>query len=225
MITREEFNKNRDEWIDNNCYGRHEMSLARQCFDACADILLADPVREQNEPDQIKADLVTAREQITALQAELGNTRGAYALDVIDLNNKIQQLEKENKELKSILSGKTFDDAQAEKIQRLEKQYNDLHLNSCEEIQQLEKENAELKEVYKRMESICNSRGNEIQQQQAIIEKLKSLILLVDPVVSNEVMNDIALRQWGEFIRCFPQETADRDYEAVVEQMKVGENA
>lgn len=37
-------------------------------------------------------------------------------------------------------------------------------------------------------------------------EKLKSLILLTDPVVENEVMNDIAMKQWLEFIKCFPDE-------------------
>lgn len=37
-------------------------------------------------------------------------------------------------------------------------------------------------------------------------EKLKSLILLTDPVVSNEEISRIAVKQWNEFIRVFPEE-------------------
>lgn len=38
------------------------------------------------------------------------------------------------------------------------------------------------------------------------VEKLKALILLTDPVVSDVEMNDTALRQWGEFLKEFPDE-------------------
>lgn len=38
------------------------------------------------------------------------------------------------------------------------------------------------------------------------VDKLKRLILLTDPAVSNVEMNDIALRQWNEFVRAFPDE-------------------
>lgn len=36
--------------------------------------------------------------------------------------------------------------------------------------------------------------------------KLKALILLVDPAVSMEPMNDLSVKQWNEFVRCFPNE-------------------
>lgn len=38
------------------------------------------------------------------------------------------------------------------------------------------------------------------------IEKLKSLMLLTDPVVSMEEVGDIQLRQWAEFVKFFPDE-------------------
>ena len=37
-------------------------------------------------------------------------------------------------------------------------------------------------------------------------QKLKSLMLLTDPIVSNVTVNDVALKQWAEFIKCFPDE-------------------
>lgn len=38
------------------------------------------------------------------------------------------------------------------------------------------------------------------------VEKLKQLILLTDPVVSGDEVNEIAIKQWKEFTRCFPEE-------------------
>lgn len=37
-------------------------------------------------------------------------------------------------------------------------------------------------------------------------EKLKRLILMTDPMVSDVEMNTVTARQWNEFIRCFPDE-------------------
>jgi hypothetical protein len=44
------------------------------------------------------------------------------------------------------------------------------------------------------------------------ITKLKQLILLTDPVVSNVEMNETAKKQWLEYIRCFPYEASDVEY-------------
>ena len=38
------------------------------------------------------------------------------------------------------------------------------------------------------------------------VEKLKALLLLVDPVVSHVEVNDVALAQWQEYIKEFPEE-------------------
>jgi hypothetical protein len=38
------------------------------------------------------------------------------------------------------------------------------------------------------------------------VKKLKALLLLTDPSVSDIVVNDIAIKQWNEFIREFPDE-------------------
>ncbi len=46
------------------------------------------------------------------------------------------------------------------------------------------------------------------------IEKLRALILLVDPAVSDVEMNIITQRQWCEYARIFPQEPVDK-YELV----------
>jgi hypothetical protein len=37
-------------------------------------------------------------------------------------------------------------------------------------------------------------------------EKLKRLLLLTDPVVSNVEVNELSVKQWTEFIKCFPDE-------------------
>jgi len=37
-------------------------------------------------------------------------------------------------------------------------------------------------------------------------EKLKALILLTDKSISNEHVTELAVKQWNEFIRCFPDE-------------------
>jgi hypothetical protein len=46
----------------------------------------------------------------------------------------------------------------------------------------------------------------EIEILKSKLEKLKQLILLVDPVVSNVIVNDVAINQWAEYIKCFPNE-------------------
>lgn len=38
------------------------------------------------------------------------------------------------------------------------------------------------------------------------LEKLKALVLLVDPVVSDVQMNDVTTKQWLEFVKCLPEE-------------------
>jgi hypothetical protein len=39
------------------------------------------------------------------------------------------------------------------------------------------------------------------------VKKLKALMLLVGPVVSDVQMNVVAIKQWEEYLRCFPGET------------------
>lgn len=41
------------------------------------------------------------------------------------------------------------------------------------------------------------------------VEKLKALILLTDESVSHIEMNDLTAKQWGEFIKSFPDEQAE----------------
>lgn len=38
------------------------------------------------------------------------------------------------------------------------------------------------------------------------LTKLKRLLLLVDPAVDNEPMNELTKRQWAEFVKAFPDE-------------------
>ena len=38
------------------------------------------------------------------------------------------------------------------------------------------------------------------------VEKLKRLLLLTDPDVSDVVMNDLTMRQWDSFCKEFPEE-------------------
>lgn len=38
------------------------------------------------------------------------------------------------------------------------------------------------------------------------VEKLKALLLLVDPAVSSVIGGDTQLVQWSEYIKCFPDE-------------------
>ena len=41
------------------------------------------------------------------------------------------------------------------------------------------------------------------------VEKLKALILCIDPILSSEQCgSDIQLKQWNEFVKCFPDEGA-----------------
>lgn len=41
------------------------------------------------------------------------------------------------------------------------------------------------------------------------VEKLKALILLIDPLFSHMTMNDVAVKQWNEYIKEFPDETTN----------------
>ena len=38
------------------------------------------------------------------------------------------------------------------------------------------------------------------------LTKLKQLLLLTDPAVSSEQMNDLTMKQWAEFVKAFPDE-------------------
>ena len=38
------------------------------------------------------------------------------------------------------------------------------------------------------------------------VSKLKQLLLLTDPAVSSEQMNDLTMKQWAEFVKAFPDE-------------------
>ena len=40
------------------------------------------------------------------------------------------------------------------------------------------------------------------------LTKLKQLLLLTDPAVSSEQMNDLTVKQWTEFVKAFPDEGA-----------------
>lgn len=40
------------------------------------------------------------------------------------------------------------------------------------------------------------------------VSKLKQLLLLTDPAVSSEQMNDLTVKQWVEFVKAFPDEGA-----------------
>lgn len=46
------------------------------------------------------------------------------------------------------------------------------------------------------------------------IEKLRALLLLVDPAVSDVEMNAVTQRQWCEYTRVYPQEPTDK-YELI----------
>lgn len=67
---------------------------------------------------------------------------------------------------------------------------------------QLEKEQADSWKCIDRLEEYKDllDKANEKTQ------KLKELLLLTDPVVSNVVVGDTQLKQWQEFIKCFPEE-------------------
>lgn len=45
-----------------------------------------------------------------------------------------------------------------------------------------------------------------MRHQQRKIQKLKRLLLLVDSSVSGEVVSDLQIKQWQEFIKAFPDE-------------------
>jgi len=67
-----------------------------------------------------------------------------------------------------------------------------------------EMENADLKEQIKELEG-------KIDIQNKKLLKLKQLILLCDPVVSKIIVEETQLKQWGEFIKCFPDEGYKND--------------
>lgn len=43
------------------------------------------------------------------------------------------------------------------------------------------------------------------------LEKLKALVLLVDPVVSHIEMNELSATQWSEYVKEFPEELNDNE--------------
>lgn len=49
-------------------------------------------------------------------------------------------------------------------------------------------------------------------EMQNRITKLKSLILLTDPAVSDQVMNPLSQKQWEEYVKCFPYEGRTIEY-------------
>jgi len=66
---------------------------------------------------------------------------------------------------------------------------------------------------YKRLlneRDVCFYKWGEYMKRSQVaeikLEKLKSLLLLTDDSVSDELMNSLTTRQWVEFVRCFPDE-------------------
>lgn len=45
-------------------------------------------------------------------------------------------------------------------------------------------------------------------EQRGKVKKLKALILLTDPIVSNVQVSYMSVNQWNEYVRCFPDEGA-----------------
>jgi hypothetical protein len=52
----------------------------------------------------------------------------------------------------------------------------------------------------------CGPFEERINELERKVLKLKRLLLLVDPVVENEVANDISIKQWNEYLKAFPDE-------------------
>jgi len=50
----------------------------------------------------------------------------------------------------------------------------------------------------------------DIEYERAKVEKLKRLVLLQDPAVSSEQVDNVNLVQWNEFVKCFPDEDTVR---------------
>lgn len=74
-----------------------------------------------------------------------------------------------------------------------------------------EKLTKRLKDSYNNLVNPITEKLKELSQdyhdrQQAKIDKLKQLLLLTDPSVSNTTMNDLTIQQWNEFIKTFPDE-------------------
>lgn len=51
-----------------------------------------------------------------------------------------------------------------------------------------------------------NTVFNKLAVLEQKVEKLKALILLVDPSVSSEEVGQLPIKQWNEFIKQFPDE-------------------
>lgn len=49
---------------------------------------------------------------------------------------------------------------------------------------------------------------NELEQK---VMKLKRLLLLTDVVVSDVIVGDTQIKQWNEFIKCFPDEGCNNE--------------
>jgi hypothetical protein len=56
-----------------------------------------------------------------------------------------------------------------------------------------------------RLKELLRQRDKQAQDDAAKVEKLKALILLTDPAVSNEEMNTLSCKQWQAYCNAFPQ--------------------
>jgi len=66
---------------------------------------------------------------------------------------------------------------------------------------------SEYEQTIKDLEEELLEKDKEIDVLKAKYLKLKQLILLTDPAVSNmQSVSETQLRQWGEFLDCFPDE-------------------
>lgn len=54
--------------------------------------------------------------------------------------------------------------------------------------------------------AIMTGSDRQYYRMQPKIDKLKGLLLLTDPSVSNEEMNSLSAKQWSEYIKTFPEE-------------------
>lgn len=98
------------------------------------------------------------------------------------------------------------------------------------QVKELKAENEKCKEAIMSYSAMLNDSVVDQKKLQADrtklvekIDKLKRLMLLTDPVVENEVMNDIAIRQFSEFIKCYPDESSDPDTITRAALAEVGE--
>lgn len=56
-------------------------------------------------------------------------------------------------------------------------------------------------------ESLLAAAQEENRRLRNMTEKLKALLLLTDPSVSHVAVTDLAIEQWNEFVREFPDES------------------